>query len=136
MSPATVAAMDCPDCEAPTIPFRVPATLREHAPGDAVAVCSSCLCLHRVDDAPPASSFDGLLGEFPSGEAGAATALAAGLLGSLALNRAAVLACCEFAERAGADPVLALDRLDAAGSVAPHYDLGRRRSQLVDFLDA
>lgn len=127
--------MDCPDCEAPTVPFRPPTALCEHAPGDAVAVCSSCLRLHAVDDAPAEQSFDGLLSGFPSGEAGAALALAAGLLGSLALNRAAVVACCEHAERAGADPMLALDRLDAAGSVAPHYDLGRRRSQLADFLD-
>ena len=130
--------MPCPTCDAPTVSFRVPDALTDHTPDGepAAAVCTSCLRVAPADptaaDASP--SFDRLLGEFPTGEGGAALALAAGMLGSLALNRAAVVDCFEYAEAAGVDVLVTLDRLDAAGRVEPHYDLSRRRSQLADFL--
>jgi hypothetical protein len=127
----------CPTCDAPTVAFRVPDALAAHAPdGPAAAVCTACLRLASADpdDADPGPTFDRLLADFPAGEGGAALALAVGMLGSLALNRAAVVDCCEFAEAAGVDVLLALDRLDAAGRIEPHYDLSRRRAQLADFL--
>jgi hypothetical protein len=129
--------VSCPTCDAPTVAFRVPDALAEHAPdGRAAAICTDCLRLAPADpdDADPESTFDRLLADFPAGEGGAALALAVGLLDALALNRAAVVDCCEYAEAAGVDVLLTLDRLDAAGRVEPHYDLSRRRSQLADFL--
>ena len=130
--------MPCPTCDAPTVSFRVPDALADHAPDDqpAAAICTSCLRLSSADPAAadPDPTFDALLADFPAGEGGAALALAAGMLDTLALNRAAVVECCEFAEAAGVDVLLVLDRLDAAGRVEPHYDLSRRRAQLADFL--
>jgi hypothetical protein len=87
-------------------------------------------------DAPPAGGTaddaDDLL---PEGEAGAAIVLAVGLLDSLALNRRAVVDLCEYAERAGGDPLLWLSRLaDAADPADRVLDLDRRTSQLEEFL--
>jgi hypothetical protein len=131
---ASLPGVSCPACDAPTVAFRVPDALVAHAPGDAAAVCSVCLRVHPADSAPATADFSPLLSSFPDGEGGAALALALGLLDSLALNRAAVVDCCEFAERAGVDVHLALDRLAAAGSVDPQFDLSRRHGQLRDFL--
>jgi hypothetical protein len=128
----------CQTCDAPTVSFRVPDALADHTPDGepAAAVCTACLRLGPADPtaAEPDPSFDRLLADFPAGEGGAALALAAGLLGSLALNRAAVVDCCEHAEAAGVDVLVTLDRLDRAGRIDPHYDLSRRRHQLADFL--
>jgi hypothetical protein len=126
--------VSCPACDASTVAFRVPDALVDHAPGPFAAVCTVCLRVHPADDAPPDPDFSPLLSSFPDGEGGAALALALGALDSLALNRAAVVDCCAFAERAGVDVHLALDRLAAAGSVEPHVDLSRRHSQLRDLL--
>ncbi|MFB6167631.1 MAG: DUF6276 family protein [Haloferacaceae archaeon] len=129
--------MPCATCDAPTVAFRVPDAVAAHAPdGPAAAVCTTCLRLAPADpdEADPEPTFDRLLADFPAGEGGAALALAVGLLDTLALNRAAVVDCCEFAEAAGVDVLLTLDRLDRAGRVEPHYDLSRRSRQLADFL--
>ncbi|MFB6302326.1 MAG: DUF6276 family protein [Haloferacaceae archaeon] len=127
-----------PDCEGRTVAFRVPPDLRDYAPeGAAVAeLCARCLRTFPTDgaDAEPAPSFDAVLDAFPDGEAGAALALALGRLDRLALERPAVVACCEYAERAGADVYLTLDRLGTAGSVVPHFDADRRKQQLRTFL--
>lgn len=128
----------CPACDAPTVAFGVPAPLRDHAPEGAAsaAVCTRCLRTHPAEGErdPAAASFDAVLDAFPDGEAGAALALALGHLDSLALSRASVVACCEHAERAGADVYLTLDRLATAGRVEPHFDVDRRRRQLRSFL--
>ncbi len=127
--------MACRACDAPTVAFRVPPDLAAHAPdGEAAAVCTSCLRVEPAspDDVSADPAFDALLSQFPDDEGGAALALALGLLDSLALNRAAVVECCAYAERAGVDVHLALDRLASAGRVDPHYDLSRRHAQLRD----
>jgi hypothetical protein len=127
----------CRVCDAETVAFRVPADLAAHAPDDeAAAVCTSCLRVQPAspDDVPADPGFDALLSQFPGGEGGAALALALGLLDSLALNRAAVVDCCTYAERAGVDVHLALGRLVSAGRVEPHFDLSRRHAQLRDVL--
>lgn len=126
--------MDCPECGAPTVAFAVPADLREHAPGEAAAICTRCLRVRPADAGPADPEFRPLAEFFPDGEAGVALALALGLLGSLALNRDAVESLLGRAERAGADPFLTLDRLAAAGRVDPHFDLPRRRDQLEQLL--
>lgn len=130
---------DCPDCSAPTAPAAVPDALREHAPDGAAAIrlCTRCL---RTTPAPAAAApslaetdLSAVLADFPTGEGGAALALALGWLGSLALAREAVLACLDHAERAGADVDLTLERLAAAGRIEAHFDIGRRRRQLRSF---
>lgn len=125
-----------PDCGGRTVAFRVPPDLREYAPEGAAraTLCARCLRTFPVADADPDVSFDAVLDTFPDGEAGAALALALGRLDRLALDREAVVACCEHAERAGADVYLTLDRLAAAGSVVPHFDVDRRKRQLRTFL--
>ena len=127
----------CPRCEAPTVAFAVPASLREHVDGaSAASICTDCLLLEPLDDTDGSGAlepveFDPL--PFPDGEGGAAAALAVGLLDSLALNRPAIEACIEYAERDGVDVFLALDRL-AEADVNPPFDPARRKAQLENLL--
>lgn len=72
-------------------------------------------------------------GALPDGDAGAAVALLVGMLDSLALNRAGIVDCVEFAERSGTDVHLTLDRLQQTAT-APHFDVARRQRQLDAFL--
>ncbi|MFB6123419.1 MAG: DUF6276 family protein [Haloferacaceae archaeon] len=129
--------MSCPECDGRTVAFSVPSDLREYAPEESAhaAVCTVCLRTYPSEAGDANPSFDAVLDGFPSGDAGVALALALGLLGSLALNRAAIVSLCERAEREGADVLLTLDRLAVAGSVDPHFDVDRRRPQLADTLD-
>ncbi|MFB6354192.1 MAG: DUF6276 family protein [Halobacteriales archaeon] len=129
--------MDCPDCGTPTVAFAVPEPYRGHAPdGASAALCPSCLTLTAAEDAsvapaPDEADFSRIVDSFPDGEAGAAMALAVGLLvESLTLNRDAIAALFEAVADAGEDPWLVLERLHAAGSVQPDADLGRARRQL------
>lgn len=127
--------MTCSACGGRTVAFAVPAELRAHAPGASATICTHCLRTHPTDEAPADPAFDAIIPEFPSGDAGAALALALGLLDSLALRRAAIDDCCSYAERAGADVLLTLDRLVEADDVEPHVDISRRRHQLAEMLD-
>ncbi|MDZ7702355.1 MAG: DUF6276 family protein [Halobacteriales archaeon] len=128
--------MDCPACEATMVAFVVPEAYRAHSPdgASAVALCPSCLTLAPAQgDAPPPddADFSRVLESFPAGEAGAAMALAAGLLvDSLALHRDAVRELFEAVSDAGEDPWLVLERLAAAGTVQPDADLSKLRHQL------
>jgi hypothetical protein len=130
-----VSSSICPDCGADAVAFAVPERLDGYAEGSETALCTRCLRTFVVDDAPETPDFEAVIDEFPAGDAGVAVALALGKLGSLALNRADIVALCEFAEREGADVLLTLDRLAAAGSVQPHFDIDRRRPQLRNFLE-
>ncbi len=124
--------------------FAVPLELREHAPeGAAVAeLCPRCLRVSareraetdEADGPSTAPEFSAVVEEFPTDESGVALALALGKLDALALERAALLELLERVERAGDDPLLTLDRMLAAGSVRPHFDLERRRVQLEQLL--
>jgi hypothetical protein len=130
--------MSCPACGGETVAFAVPAPLRSDAPGPdsapAAAICTRCLRTHAVDEADATPRFERIHDAFPTGEAGAALALALGLLDSLALRRDAIDDCCSVAERAGADVLLTLDRLVDAEGVDPHVDVERRRHQLAELL--
>ena len=130
--------MPCPACGERTVAFAVPPALREHAPESSAhaAICASCLRTHAVDaDAvAPDPPFEIVHESVPTGEAGAALSLVLGLLDSLALRRDAVDECCAYAERAGADVLLTLDRLAGDDGIDPHVDLERRRHQLAELL--
>ena len=129
--------MDCPACSGPTVAFAVPADLREYLPGDdpGAALCTACLRLHPVAD-PPADppEFAHVSDVFPDGEAAIPFALLVGLVDSLAQYRSELTALLERVERAGADPLLALDRLADDPSVNAAADLRRRRHQLEQLL--
>jgi hypothetical protein len=131
--------MDCPDCGAPTIPFD-PGEYADTLPGEepAVALCTRCLALHPVpevaalpEDAP---DFGRVSADFPGGEAAVPFAVLVGLLDSLALYRSEVSTLLAAVERAGTDPLLALDRLAADPELEPAVDLGVRRKQLEQLL--
>jgi len=139
--------MSCPRCGADLVAFAVPPALREHAPAATAAICTRCLRTFAADgsdeavaadvdeaDIDPDSSPADLSAvdpAFPDGEAGAALALVCGKLESFALNRAAIEALVEHAERSGADVFAFLERLDAENAA---FDLDRRRAALLDVL--
>jgi len=135
--------MHCPDCGGDAIPFAVPPALREHAPADEAAICADCLAVYPVAEpdvpaedvadatTPAETDFSALGAGCPDGRAGVAFALALGKLDSLALNRAAITELLEYAETAGADVFLALDRLTAPDA---DIDLDRRAAQLRELL--
>lgn len=130
--------MDCPDCGAATLAFRVPEAHRDLLPGDesGAALCTQCLALHPVAD-PPADlpDFQRVSDAFPTNpEAAVALALLVGLLDSLALYRSEISALLARVEREGVDPLLALDRLATDDDVDSEVDLADRRRQLEQLL--
>lgn len=135
---ARTPVVDCPACGTPAVTFAVPEAHRGAAPGGtaAAALCPSCLTLTALEadegaPAPDEVDFSRIVDGFPDGEAGAAMALAVGLLvDSLALHRDAVRGLFDAVSDAGHDPWLVLERLAVAGTVQPAADLGRLRGQL------
>jgi len=130
--------MDCPDCSGPTLSFSVPAEFWDALPGDesGVALCRQCLRIHPVGD-PPADppDFQQVSDAFPSdSEAAVPMALVVGLLENLALYRGEIRELLTAVERAGADPLLVLDRLSSDPDLTPGVDLARRRRQLEQLL--
>ena len=128
--------MHCPACGTETVVFAVPEAAREHAPDGTAeaAICPTCLTVSPIDgEVPPAdeADFSRIIDAFPAGEAGAAMALAVGLLvDSLVLNRDAIEALFDAVSDAGEDPWLVLERLHVAGSVQADADLAKARHQL------
>ncbi|WP_049901834.1 DUF6276 family protein [Halococcus agarilyticus] len=130
--------MDCPDCNSEVVAFAVPDDCREFVPGDetGVALCTHCLALHPAPTADSEAGtnseadFTAVSPDFPTNEAAVPMALAVGLLDSLAVYRSEAEALLERVERAGADPLLVLDRLAADPDLDPGVDLDRRRRQL------
>ena len=121
--------------------FSVPEAHREHAPGGSAtaAFCTRCLTLEPTDrdptsiDAEP--DFSRVSDAFPTRPARAIPlALAIGCCESLATNRDAIESLLREVERAGADPLLAIDRLAADPDVEPAIDLSRRAHQLEQLL--
>lgn len=128
--------MSCPDCDESLVHFVVPPELREYAPGESLAICTQCLRLHPIPkNTTTTPDFSRISDSFPTGEAGVPMALVLGLLESLALNRAEIEQLIERVERAGADPLLLLSRLDRQGTIQPRWDIARRRHQLEQFLE-
>ncbi|AKU06472.1 MULTISPECIES: DUF6276 family protein [Haloferax] len=127
--------MSCPDCDGELAVFAVPEPLESHAPEAALTVglCAGCLRLHPAETAPTDGDSRPLADVLPEGDAGASVALLVGMLDSLALNRAGIVDCVEFAERSGIDVHLTLDRLQREAA-DPHFDVARRQAQLDAFL--
>ncbi|WP_132058191.1 DUF6276 family protein [Halorussus amylolyticus] len=129
--------MACPRCGGDRLAFAVPTDLRAYLPDetDAVTICTRCLALEPADDAPgDRPDFTEISHSFPTGETGAAMALAVGLLDSLALYRSEISALLERVERGGSDPLLVIDRLAADPDVEPSFDVDRRRTQVEQLL--
>ncbi|MFC7204784.1 DUF6276 family protein [Haloferax namakaokahaiae] len=129
--------MSCSECDGDTAVFAVPDDIASYAPDDAkrVSLCGDCLRVHASDDPVTADSNRSLADIVPATDGGAALALVIGMLDSLALNRAAIVTCLEYAEADGVDVHLALDRL-AESVPEAHFDVARRHAQLDSFLDA
>jgi hypothetical protein len=133
--------MNCSACgSANPVVVSLPAEYREHAPDSAavVGICGACLTIDPVDSAPDGAEtpdFSRISDAFPRRPAQAIPlALAIDLCDSLATNRRAIELLLEAAERAGADPLLVIDRLLADPDVEPAVELDRRRHQLEQLL--
>lgn len=128
--------MDCPNCDAATVAFDVPPEYREYVPAEAsvVALCTRCLSLHPAEAAADEPDFSRVSEEFPEDEAAVPFALMVGLLENLALYRSEIGELLGAVERAGTDPLLAIDRLAREPSLDPAADLSGRRRQLEQLL--
>lgn len=135
----------CCGTDADPIPFRVPESSRDHLPDwppdtePTATFCPVCLTLEGPatgNNIEPAEDpdFSHVSDAFPTGEAAVPFALALGLCSSLATNREAIAALLREVERAGTDPLLAMDRLLEDPSVEPAIDLARRRHQVEQLL--
>lgn len=127
-------------CDIDRIAFSVPESLHEIAPDEASALEICPRCLDLTPAAPEAVAadpeFTRIVSEFPSGAAGAAMALALGLLvDSVAMHREAVGDCFDIVAEAGADPWIVIERLAVAPTVQPDADLDRIRRQLDQLTD-
>jgi hypothetical protein len=119
--------------------FPVSEPLREYTPASAAraAICPRCLRLASAEPTATDSvdaTFERVDRSIPAGEGGIAVAVLLGLLPSLTLERDAVTAVRDHAERAGVDVTLTLERLRDADGVAPHFDLDRRIVQMEQLL--
>jgi|AntDeeMetagen681_2_1112603.scaffolds.fasta_scaffold09385_2 hypothetical protein len=130
--------MDCPECGAAALVFPVEQAYREYLPGDepGAAICRRCLTLHPASDpSDEIPDFTAISDAFPSNDdAAVPMALMVGLLSSLALYRQEISVLLERVERAGADPLLVVDRLADDPALEPATDLRGRRRQLAQLL--
>ena len=129
--------MDCPECGSPVVELEVPEQFRDLLPGDepGVAVCTHCLALHPANEVTGDPDLQRISDAFPSHpDAAVPMALAVGLLDQFALYRSEIGTLFEAVERAGADPLLVIDRLAADPTVDSHIDLAGRRRQLEQLL--
>ena len=128
--------MDCQECSAETVRFAVPDEYESSLPGeeDVVALCTRCLAIQPATEAPDEPDFERVSDGFPSGEAAIPLALLLGLLENLALYRSEITELLDAVERAGTDPLLALDRLARDPDIETDLDLSGRRRQLEQLL--
>lgn len=130
--------MSCPNCDGSMLRFTVPPAAQPQLPEDppSAEICRDCLTLVPIETAPDTEAdFSRILGEFPTGEAGAIAAAFVSRLGSLALNRQEIESLADMAETEGVDVLLLVDRIAASGRIQPHFNIERRRPQLRQILD-
>jgi hypothetical protein len=130
--------MSCPNCDGLMLAFTVPEAVRPHLPEEPAAaeICRDCLTLTPGAESPATDpDFSKILGEFPTGEAGAIAAAFLSRLGSLALNRSEIESLAGLAEDHGVDVLLLVDRVATSGRIQPHFDIDRRRPQLDQILE-
>ncbi|RQG91035.1 DUF6276 family protein [Natrarchaeobius chitinivorans] len=145
--------MVCSTCDTPVISFSVPGEYREYVSdsvatttaesGAFAAFCPRCLTLESAEghsdvaDSPPDEKpdFSRVSDAFPTNpDRAIPLAIALDLCSSLATNRSAIESLLGAVERAGTDPLLVIDRLEADPSVDPQIDLERRSHQLEQLL--
>lgn len=130
--------MDCQTCGAETVAFAVPDRFEDTVPGSesAVSLCTRCLSMEPAENPPPDEpDFDRISDAFPRTPEGAvAFGLLIGLLDNLALYREEITELLVAVERAGTDPLLAIDRLAADPGIETNLDLSGRRRQLEQLL--
>lgn len=132
--------MQCPECDGDVLVVAVPDELRGTLPSDpdTVAVCERCLTTTPVDGpaTDDVAAVAALSTELPSApETALSVAVFVTLCGSLALHRAEIEELVSRIERAGVDPLSALDRLGADPAFDLALDVERRRTQLTQLLD-
>ena len=131
--------MNCPECGDELLAFSVPEELAVHLPegSRSVGVCVTCLTVVPVEDVPPADpEFSRVSTHLPDDpRATVPLVLAVGLLDHLALYRTEITALLTAVERAGVDPILALERLADDPSLEPGFDLDRRIHQVLQLLE-
>lgn len=133
--------MDCPECGSPTIDFFVPERYRASLSTDATTAscCTRCLTVEPVTerdlDAETTPAFERISDAVPTDpERAVPLLLALDLASSLATNRDAIESLLREVERAGADPLLAIDRLERDTELEPAIDLERRSHQIEQLL--
>ena len=130
--------MTCPACGAETLAVPLAAEIRTYLPEEppAVALCTRCLTVSPLDEAPAAvPDLQRVSEAFPrDDDAGVALVAVLALLDRLALYRAELNDLLDRIERMGVDPLLTLDRLAAEPDLDPAVDLDRRRTQLEQLL--
>jgi hypothetical protein len=131
--------MQCPECDGEVLVVAVPDELRGYLPDDpdTAAVCRRCLTTTphdgpATDDPEAVADLSDALPSNP--EAALSVAVFVTLCGSLALNRSEIETLVSRIERAGVDPLSALDRLESDPDVELAIDVERRRTQLVQLL--
>ena len=127
----------CPRCEGPRFTVSVPDELSAYAPSTAINCCQQCLAVDAGEptDVTAEPPFDAIHTRFPTGKEGVGLLMLLDKLDSLALNRSEIESLVASLESNGVDLFLTLDRLLDEPAVDPYLDLGRRRTQLEQFLD-
>ncbi|KYH25189.1 hypothetical protein HAPAU_27730 [Halalkalicoccus paucihalophilus] len=130
--------MDCATCGDETLLVSAP-DLVAYLPGEpgTIAVCRTCLSVvpaeaEPVDDPADVAALSTGLPDDP--DTALALALLVTLCESLALYRSEIEELVERIERAGVDPLSALDHLENDPSLDLALDVERRRHQLVQLL--
>jgi Family of unknown function (DUF6276) len=130
--------MDCATCGDETLLVSAP-DLGAYLPGEpgTIAVCRTCLSVvpaeaEPVDDPADVTALSTGLPDDP--DTALALALLVTLCESLALYRSEIEELVERIERAGVDPLSALDHLENDPALDLALDVERRRHQLVQLL--
>lgn len=130
--------MQCSECDGEVLVVAVPDELRGYlGDPDVAAVCRRCLTTTpyegpATDDSEAVADLSDALPSNP--DAALAVTTFVTLCGSLALHRSEIEKLVSRIERAGVDPLSALDRLATDPDLDLAIDVERRRTQLTQLL--